>query len=567
MKSHARSLLPLLLVALAACARGDDATTFADSTASAEHVAAAAQAIEADGMLARINDLAADSMEGRSPGTAGEEKTVAYLTRQFQALGLEPGNPDGTFTQDVDLIGYTSSPSASFIAGGRPITARFPQEYVASSRHDRAKTTVNDSEIVFVGYGVVAPEFGWDDYKDVDVTGKTIIMLVNDPAVKSSGDTSQLDSAMFKGNAMTYYGRWTYKYEIASEKKASAAMIVHETGPAGYPYAVVEGSFSREQFDVPSAAAGDRVPVEGWLSLDKAKQIISAAGYDFDSLKAAAATKEFRPVTLDARASFDVDIGVRRIQSKNVLAKLTGSSRPDEFVVYTAHWDHLGRDTTAQGDQIFNGALDNASGTAALLEIAEAFAALDTAPSRSILFLAVTAEEKGLLGAKYYASNPLYPHDRTVANINMDGINQWGRTSDMVVVGYGNSTLDDVLRRVLATENRTVKPDAEPEKGFYYRSDHFEFAKQGVPALYVDAGTDFIGKPEGYGMQKREEYTSTDYHALSDEVKPDWDLTGAVDDTRALFRVGYIVAQTPAMPEWKAGTEFKAKRDSMIMNR
>jgi Zn-dependent M28 family amino/carboxypeptidase len=565
-KSHARLLLPILLVALAACARGEDTATFADSTASAEHVTAAAQAIEADGLLARINDLAADSMEGRSPGTAGEEKTVAYLTRQFQALGLEPGNPDGTFTQNVDLIGYTSSPSASFTAGGRPITARFPQEYVASSRHDRAKTTVNDSEIVFVGYGVVAPEYGWDDYKDVDVTGKTIIMLVNDPAVKSSGDTSQLDTAMFKGNAMTYYGRWTYKYEIASEKKAAAAMIVHETGPAGYPYAVVEGSFSREQFDVPSPTAGDRVPVEGWLSLDKAKQIIGAAGYDFDSLKAAAATKDFRPVTLDARASFDVDIGVRRIQSKNVLAKLTGSTRPDEYVVYTAHWDHLGRDTTAQGDQIFNGALDNASGTSALLEIAEAFAALDTAPSRSILFLAVTAEEKGLLGAKYYASNPLYPLDRTVANINMDGINQWGRTSDVVVVGYGNSTLDDVLRRVLATENRTIKPDAEPEKGFYYRSDHFEFAKQGVPALYVDAGTDFVGKPEGYGMQKREEYTSTDYHALSDEVKPDWDLTGAVDDTRALFRVGYVIAQTPAIPEWKAGTEFKAKRDSM-MNR
>jgi Zn-dependent M28 family amino/carboxypeptidase len=563
-KTPLRTLLPTALLAFAACARGTETATFTDSAATAPAVTAAAQAIEAGEMLSRINDLAADSMEGRSPGTPGEDKTVAYLTRQFQALGLEPGNPDGTFTQNVDLIGYESTPTATFTAGGRRIPARYPQDYVASSRHDRAETKVDSSEIVFVGYGVVAPEYGWDDYKGVDVSGKTILMLVNDPAVKSSGDTSQLDTAMFNGNAMTYYGRWTYKYEIASEKNAAAAMIVHETGPAGYPYSVVEGSFSREQFDVPSPTAGDRVPVEGWLSLETAKRIISAAGYDFDSLKTAAATKDFRPVTLNARADFDVDIAVRRIQSKNVLAKLPGSTQPDEYVVYTAHWDHLGRDTTAQGDQIFNGALDNASGTAALLEIAQAFVALDTAPSRSILFLAVTAEEKGLLGAKYYASNPLYPLDQTAANINMDGINQWGRTSDLTVVGYGNSTLDDVLRRVLATENRTIKPDAEPEKGFYYRSDHFEFAKQGVPALYVDAGTEFAGKPADYGMQKRDEYTSTDYHAVSDQVKPDWDLSGAVEDTRALFRVGYIVAQAPAFPEWKAGTEFKAKRDSMM---
>ena len=565
MKTSTRILLPAIALALAACtSESDDSAAFADSTGSAEPVAAAAQMIDAEQMLARINDLAADSMEGRAPGTPGEEMAVAYLTREFQALGLEPGNPDGTFIQSVDLIGYESTPTATFTAGGRRIPAQFPRDYVASSRHDRERTTVSDSEIIFVGYGVVAPEYGWDDYKDVDVTGKTILMLVNDPAVKSSGDTSQLDTAMFKGNAMTYYGRWTYKYEIASEKGASAAMIVHETGPAGYPYAVVEGSFSREQFDVPSADASSRVPVEGWLSNEKARQIVTAAGFDFDSLKAAAATKDFRPVTLNASAAFDVGIKVRRIQGKNVVAKLPGSSRPDEYVVYTAHFDHLGRDTTAQGDQIFNGALDNASGTAALLEIAQAFTALDTAPSRSILFLAVTAEEKGLLGAKYYASNPLYPLDKTVANINMDGINQWGRTSDLTVVGLGNSTLDETLERVLAADNRTIRPDAEPEKGFYYRSDHFEFAKQGVPALYVDAGTEFIGKPEGYGMQKRDEYTTTDYHALSDEVKPDWDLSGAIDDTRALFRVGYIVAQTPAIPEWKEGTEFKARRDSMM---
>ncbi|MGI8842574.1 MAG: M28 family metallopeptidase [Gemmatimonadaceae bacterium] len=563
-----KTALTLLVLALtvAACTQGEN-DTFADSAGSAEAVIAAAQAIDSAQLLTRINDLAADSMEGRSPGTPGEEKTVAYLTSAFQALGLEPGNPDGTYIQNVDLIGYESRPSVAFTAGGRTIPARYPTEYVASSRHDRAKTTVDNSEIVFVGYGVVAPEYDWDDYKGLDVTGKTIIMLVNDPAVKSTGDTSQLDTAMFNGNAMTYYGRWTYKYEIASEKGAAAALIVHETGPAGYPYAVVEGSFSREQIDVPSPNADDRVAVEGWLALGKARELINAAGYDFDSLKTAATRKDFRPVTLNARASFDIDIGVRRIQSKNVVAKLPGSELPDEYVVYTAHWDHLGRDTTVQGDQIFNGALDNASGTASMIEIAEAFTRLETPPRRSILFLAVTAEEKGLLGAKYYASNPLYPLDHTVANINLDGINQWGSTSDLTVVGLGNSSLDDVLTRVLAAENRTVRADAEPEKGFYYRSDHFEFAKQGVPALYVDAGTEFVGRDAGYGMQKREEYTSTDYHALSDHVKPDWDLSGAIDDARVLFRVGYVVAQTPAIPEWKQGTEFKARRDSMMAGR
>ncbi len=510
-------------------------------------------------------------MEGRAPGTPGEEKTIAYLTRQFQSLGLKPGNPDGTWIQKVDLIGYTSHPTAGITAGGKRIALAFPDDYVAASRHDRAETKVENSDIVFVGYGVVAPEYGWDDYKGVDVRGKTILMLINDPPVPAPGaapgDTAHLDSTMFKGKAMTYYGRWTYKYEIATAKGAAAAIIIHETGPAGYPYDVVKGSFAQEQFDVPSADAEQRVPVEGWITLDKAKAIFAAAGRSFDSLKAAAARKDFRPVPLNAKASFDVKIGVRRIQSRNVVAKLEGTDRKDEYVIYTAHWDHLGRDSTLKGDQIYNGASDNASGTAGLLEIAKAFAALSPAPRRSVLFLSVTAEEKGLLGAKYYAEHPLYPLTRTAADINMDGLNQWGRTKDMTVIGLGNSTLDDILKRVLATDERVIRPDAEPEKGFYYRSDHFEFAKQGVPALYVDAGVEYIGKPAGYGMQKRDEYTTRDYHRVSDEVNPDWDLSGAVDDLRALFRVGYVAAQMDGMPQWKPGTEFKAKRDSMMAMR
>jgi Zn-dependent M28 family amino/carboxypeptidase len=544
------------------------ATPFADSTGRDSAVTTAARAISVDSLLQHIKDLSADSTEGRAPGTPGEEKTVAYLTRQFQALGLKPGNPDGSFIQKVDLIGYKAHPTASFTARGKTIALRYPDDYVANSRHNRAETKVEGSDIVFVGYGVVAPEYGWDDYKGQDMKGKTMLMLVNDPAVPAPGakpgDSTQLDSLMFKGKAMTYYGRWTYKYEIATAKGADAAIIIHETGPAGYPYEVVRSSYSAEQFDVPSADAEKRVAVEGWVSLPKAKELLRAAGLNFDSLKAAAKRKDFKPVSLDAKANFDIRIDARQVQSKNVVAKLEGGDKKDEYVVYTAHWDHLGRDTSLKGDQIFNGALDNASGTSALLEIAKAYTKLPTPPRRSILFLSVTAEEKGLVGAKYYAEHPLYPLAKTAADINMDGVNQWGRTSDVTVIGLGNSTLDDVLARVLAADGRTMRPDAEPEKGFYYRSDHFEFAKQGVPALDPDAGIDFIGKPNGYGMRKRDEYTEKDYHKPSDEVKPDWDLSGAIEDLRTLFRVGYVVAQTDAMPAWKSGTEFKAKRDSMM---
>jgi Zn-dependent M28 family amino/carboxypeptidase len=570
-----QSLVASAVAALAACtiehAKAPDSTTTTISTSSTTittttgpAVAIAADAITAPGLLQHIRDLAADSMEGRAPGTPGEEKAVAYLTHQFEALGLKPGNPDGTWIQKVDLIGYTARPRASFTARGKTIALAFPDDYVANSRHDRPETKVQNSDVVFVGYGVVAPEYGWDDYKGVDVKGKTILMLINDPPVPRAGDTTQLDTAMFKGKAMTYYGRWTYKYEIATAKGAAAALIIHETGPAGYPYGVVRGSNSREQFDVPSPDAEKRVPVEGWITLEKAKALLSASGKSFDSLKAAAARRDFKPVALGAKANIAVKIAVRKIQSKNVVAKLEGADRKDEIVVYTAHWDHLGRDTTAKGDQIFNGAIDNASGCSALLEIAKAYTKLPAAPKRSILFLSVTAEEKGLLGAKFYAEHPLYPLNKTVADINMDGVNQWGPTKDLTVVGLGNSTIDDVLAGVLSADGRVVRADAEPEKGFYYRSDHFEFAKQGVPALDPDPGIDFVGKPPGYGMQKRDEYTNNDYHKPSDEVKADWDLTGAAADARALFRVGYILAQQDAFPQWKPGTEFKAKRDSMM---
>jgi Zn-dependent M28 family amino/carboxypeptidase len=554
--------------ALAACARGE-ASDDGLATASTADAMAAAGAITADGIMQHTMALSADSMEGRGPGTPGEDKTVAYLESAFRAMGLQPGNPDGSYIQNVGMIGYSASPTASFTAGGRRIALRWPEDYVANSRHNRAESRVDASDMVFVGYGIVAPEYGWNDYDGVDVRGKTVVILINDPQLRAGGaapsdTTAALDTAMFKGKAMTYYGRWTYKYEEATRQGAAAAIIIHETGPAGYPYDVVKGSWAREQLDVMKAGENDRVAVEGWITEPKARELLTAAGQDFDALKTAATTPGFKPVPLSATADFRIGISVRQLQSRNVVAMVPGTDLNDEYVVYTAHWDHLGRDTLAAGDQIYNGALDNASGTAAMLEIARAFTTLKEKPRRSVVFLAVTAEEKGLLGAKYYAENPLYPLAKTVANINLDGVNQWGRTTDMTIVGLGNSTLDDLTTSILSAENRTVRPDPEPEKGFYYRSDHFEFAKLGVPALYVDAGVEFIGRDSTYGMQKRDQYTNVDYHKPSDEVKPDWDLSGAVEDARVLFRVGVAVANGRTFPAWKPGTEFKARRDAML---
>jgi Zn-dependent M28 family amino/carboxypeptidase len=420
--------------------------------------------------------------------------------------------------------------------------------------------------MVFAGYGVTAKEFNWDDFKDVDVKGKTIVVLVNDPQVPEASDPSKLDPKVFNGTAMTYYGRWTYKFEEGARRGAAGILIVHEEGPAGYPFAVVQGNL-REKFDLVTPNKNmDRAVIEGWVTLDAAKRIFQMAGQNFDALKKQALSREFRPVPLDLEASLAIRNTMRTLDSRNVLAKVEGSDPAlrDEYVVYTAHWDHLGVGAPVKGDTIYNGALDNASGVASLLEIARAFTVVEPKPKRSILFLMVTAEEQGLLGSQHYSVTPVYPLAKTLANINVDGVNQWGRTKDITVVGMGASDLDDYLRDAASEQDRTLRPDPEPEKGFYYRSDHFNFAKQGVPALYTDTGVEFIGKPPSYGQQKRDEYTKTDYHAPSDEVKPDWDLSGAAEDTQLLFAVGYRVANAEKFPEWKAGNEFKAKREETI---
>ncbi len=369
---------------------------------------------------------------------------------------------------------------------------------------------------------------------------------------------------------MTYYGRWTYKYEIASEKGAAAAILIHETGPAGYPFEVVRGSWSRENFDIaqPKSAgqAPDRVAVEGWITDARARDLFRATGRDFDAIKKTAAKRDFHPVPLGSRARFKITNELREVNSKNVVARLEGSdpALKDELLVYTAHWDHLGRDTERKGDQIFNGAADNASGVAAMLEIARAFTRVAPAPKRSILFLAVTAEEQGLLGAKHYAAHPLYPLERTLADINLDVINLWGPTIDIISIGMGQTTLDDLLVEIAGNHGRTVAPDADPEKGYYFRSDHFEFAKRGVPALDPKGGRRYAGKSADFGKRKQDEYTAKDYHKPSDEVKPDWDLSGAVADMRLLVELGYRIAEGPKFPEWKPGSEFRARREAML---
>jgi Zn-dependent M28 family amino/carboxypeptidase len=399
------------------------------------------------------------------------------------------------------------------------------------------------------------------------VHGKTLIMLVNDPPVADPKDPSKLDERMFKGRAMTYYGRWTYKFEIASEKGAAAAIIVHQTEPAAYPWEVVQNSWSGEKFDTAAPNKHmDRVPIESWITLEKARELFAASGQDFDALFKSAARADFKPVALRAKANLQVTNTLRELSSNNVVARLDGADakRRDEFVIYTAHWDHFGRNPKLVGNQIFHGAADNASGVAGVLEIAKAYKRLAQPPARSILFMCVTGEEQGLLGSKWYATHPLYPLDHTVAAINIDVLNVWGRTRDLTIPGKGQSTLEDTLTELASAHGRSVLPDQEPEKGFYFRSDHFEFAKVGVPAISYGGGYNYIGKPTGWGMKKHQDYVEHDYHKPSDEVKPDWDLAGAVEDLRLLLELGYTVAQARDYPQWKAGSEFKARRDAMM---
>ncbi|PYI73136.1 MAG: peptidase M28 [Verrucomicrobia bacterium] len=521
----------------------------------------ALEAITPDALLAHIKVLASDEFEGRAPGSKGEDLSVKYITDQFKKIGLKPGNPDGTYTQEVPLAGIQSEPRMSFVIGDKTMDLKYPDNFVASSARLQPEIKIEKSELVFVGYGVVAPEDGWDDYKNVDVRGKTLLMLIGDPPVPDPKDPSKLNDKMFKGKAMTYYGRWTYKYEIAAQKGAAAAIIIHETEPAAYPWQVVKSSWSKENFELDNPNKNmDAVSARSWITLDVAKKLFADSGQDFDGLKKSAITKNFRPVTLNAKANIAIKQQVRSFKSHNVIGKVEGSDPKSngEYVIYTAHWDHLGRHLELQGDQIFNGAIDNASGVASVIELAAAFKKVNPPPKRSVLFMATTAEEAGLLGAKFYAEHPLYPLEKTLADINLDSMNVWGKARDIEDLSLGFSTVDDLLAASAKQQGRSAIPDSRPDKGKVYRADNFEFSKVGLPSLYIGKGEHLLSRSETAPLRS-DEFDSTDYHQVTDDVRPDWDLSGAVQDVQLLFEVGYEVANGDKFPEWKPGSEFRVK--------
>jgi Zn-dependent M28 family amino/carboxypeptidase len=528
--------------------------------------AAALASFSGDRILNHIRTLSSDEFEGRGPGSKGEELTIKYIENQFRSAGLEPGNPDGSYLQSVPLVSITpdSSMKLTLTGHGRTLEPKFENEFVAWSKRV-TETSAVDADLVFLGYGVQAPEFQWDDFKGADVKGKILVVLINDPPIPDPADPTKLDAKTFGGAAMTYYGRWTYKFEKAAQMGAAGCVIIHQTDRAGYPWEVVRNSWSGTQFDLatPDKNMG-RLVMESWITSDFATKLFQAAGQDLDKLIAAAARRDFKPVPLGIHAKLTIHNTLRTIDSHNVIAKLTGSDAAlkDTYVVYTAHWDHFGIGPEVNGDKIYHGAVDNASGSATLLEMARAYKALATPPRRTILFLSVTAEEQGLLGSQYYVEHPLYPLARTALDINMDGMNVNGRTRDIVQIGRGASSLDDVVEAVANDQGRAVKFDPEPEKGLYYRSDHFQFAKHGIPAFDPEEGVEFIGKPEGWGLEQRQKYTADRYHKPADKIQSGWDLSGAVQDAQLYFLVGYEVANDSHMPEWKQGAEFKAFREA-----
>jgi Zn-dependent M28 family amino/carboxypeptidase len=525
-------------------------------------------AFSAEAVMAHVKVLASDEFEGRAPGTRGEVKTVAYIADQFKAVGVKPGAADGSYFQNVPMAGITADPATSltFAKGPATQTLKFKDDMVVWTKRLAPEVSLKASDVVFVGYGIDAPEFNWDDYKGVDLSGKTMVVLINDPPVPDPADAKTLDPKTFGGRAMTYYGRWTYKYEMGAAKKAAAVLIVHETEPAAYPFSVVQSKVT-EQFDLvgPDRNMG-RVAVEGWITLDQAKALFAMAGQDFAALKARAATRAFTPVPFGVTASMTLKSAVRMVNSRNVVGRIEGSdpALKDEHVVFTSHWDHYGVGPAINGDTIYNGALDNATGIGGMIELGRAFAALPSSPKRSLLFLAVTAEEQGLLGSDYYARNPVHPLGKTVAVVNMDALNIYGKTRDLTVVGLGASDLDDYARDAAAAQNRVLAADPKPENGGYFRSDHFPFAKQGVPAINAGGGDDFVGRPAGWGEAIKAEYTAKHYHKPSDEIRPDWDLSGAMQDLQIYYAIASRAASTSTWPAWKPASEFKARRDAML---
>jgi Zn-dependent M28 family amino/carboxypeptidase len=514
-------------------------------------------AISVDTLKEVTQTLSSDEFEGRAPTTPGEDKTIGYVAGRFAAAGLKPGNK-GSWFQNVPLVEITANPETALkITGGKgEISLAYKTDMVAMSYRITPKTAITNSDMVFVGYGINAPERGWNDYKGIDVKGKTVIILINDPDY----DAKDLKGP-FGGRAMTYYGRWTYKYEEAARQGAAAAIIVHDTYPAAYPWDVVVSSWTGPQIRMDAANNHmDQTQANGWMTGDAASRLFASAGLNLTTSVAAAKKKGFKAVPLGLKASLTLDNSIKRQKSKNVVGILPGKTRPDEYVLYSAHWDHLGICEPVKGDNICNGALDNATGTGGLIALAEAHAKAGAA-DRTLVFLAVTAEESGLLGSEYYAANPVFPLAKTAGGINMDGLNVTGRTRDLVVIGAGKSELEPILERHAQTQKRSIVPEPTPEKGFFYRSDHFSLAKLGVPMIYFDSGDDLINGGAAAGRAAADDYTVNRYHKPQDEYRADWNWDGAVEDLTLNFRIGRELATGGNWPNWYPTAEFRAIRD------
>ncbi len=543
--------LLLATTLLTSCGSGDKPVKPASETPS----------ISAADIGRRIEALSADEFKGRSPGTEGGRLASQYVADEMKAAGIDPKGIDGTYFQPITLTTTTVTEGSFMSIGGddAPVTTyEFQKNSVYWTKRYEKAVEVNDAELVYVGYGIIAPEFGWDDYAGIDVKGKTVVMLVNDPGYATK------DASLFNGNTMTYYGRWTYKYEEAARQGAAAVLIVHETKPASYGWNVVSDSWAGGQVDLVRPDAGaSRAALEGWLTIEASRTLFTRAGLDFDTQKAAAAIKGFAPVAMGGlKLNAKINNEISTVESRNVVGVIKGTTYPDEYVLYMGHWDHLGEKPVEAGeDGIYNGAVDNATGTASILEIGEAFAAKPA--ERSVMILAVTAEESGLLGSTYFGEDPIVPLNSIVAGFNIDGMLPLGRTKDMVVVGYGTSELDGRLKDVLDTKNMYITPDPKPEAGYYYRSDHISLAKKGVPMIYADAGIDHEVQGKSYGESFADEYTKERYHAPSDEYDDSWDLSGIEQVDEIFYELGYKLANSRDWPNWNEGAEFRALRDAM----
>jgi len=550
---------------LGACQPGDSAAPEASNAEAAPaawspstEAQAAAAHITPEMLRADIAYLSSDDLAGRGPASEGDLLTQKYLSEQMEAIGLEPGF-DGEWTQSFDIVGINATvpKTWTFRGDSGKITFDFWDEFIAGSGVQTEEAKIKDAEVVFVGYGIEAPEYDWNDYKGIDLTGKVLLMLNNDP---------HWDPELFEGDRRLYYGRWGYKYETAAAQGAVGAIIIHTQPSAGYPYQVVQTSWTGEQFELPDEGEA-RCQIEGWLTEEAATELVAHAGHDLAALIDSAKTREFEPVSLGLTTSLKLENKIQRATTANVAGLLPGSdtSLSSEVVVFTAHHDHLGvSEPDADGDTIYNGALDNGAGVAQVLAAARSYASMGEAPRRSMLFLFVAAEEQGLLGSAYYALHPTFHPGKIAANINLDGGNIWGRTKDLTFIGYGKSSLDGVVEAVAGSQGRTVQGDQFPDRGFFYRSDQFNFAKIGVPALYTDTGTNFIGQEPNWGKEQIEQWEAVQYHQPSDELEDSWNFDGMIEDAHLVFYVGLDVANSDSMPTWTPGDEFEDERQAAL---